>query len=80
MAVYDRGLFGGRARRSGIVEAMAECGGCGWSAQSRNAVGLAAQHCDRTGHIVSCHQILVTTYGPHGTPPEALTMVRSSDD
>jgi hypothetical protein len=79
VSVYDPGMFGGRARKSGVVEAMAECGTCNWKAESRNAVGLAAQHCDRTGHIVSCHQIIVTTYGPTGTPPEALVLGSQGD-
>lgn len=73
MSVYDSGrTFGSRARISGIVEASAECYECNWRCEARNAVGLAAQHTDRTGHVCASQQTLVTTYGPSGTPPERL--------
>lgn len=35
---------------TGLVDALAECQECGWTVNSRNSLGLAAQHHDRTGH------------------------------
>lgn len=73
MATYDSGRFSGRARVSGITEQVAECLGCGWSSfNHKNAVANAARHCDASGHIVRCHQVVDTVYGPPGTPAEAL--------
>lgn len=80
MSIYDDGrAFGTRARISGIVEAGAECRDCGWSCSARNAMGLAAQHCDRTGHVVGCHQIIHTTYGPSGSSMETLRSGRNAN-
>jgi len=42
----------------GIVHATARCheGGCDFRVDSRNAVGVAAQHAERTGHEVSADE------------------------
>ena len=32
--------------------ARARCDGCAWSSTAANAMGKAAQHHDRTGHVV----------------------------
>jgi hypothetical protein len=75
MAVYDPGDFGDRSRLSGVSEAASVCRECGWTAQSyKNAVANGARHTDATGHIVDCHQVINTTYGPVGAPVEALRL------
>ena len=39
-------------KRGGLVHADAYCTECDWTASSKNAMGLAAQHVYRTGHEV----------------------------
>lgn len=36
--------------RSGLTSSIADCETCGWRAESKNAVGLAAIHTKHTGH------------------------------
>lgn len=44
---------------------MAECQECGWmSGWSRNAMGLAAQHHDRTRHLVRVGVDRAVYFGP----------------
>lgn len=53
-------------RETTVVPAvyLAECQDCGWmSGWSRNALGLAAQHHDRTGHLVRCGVERAIYYG-----------------
>ncbi len=47
---------------TGILGASAECLTCGWGVGSRNSLGLAAQHHDRTGHDVRIEQVLGVSY------------------
>jgi len=35
-----------------FVDYSARCDGCDWTLYSKNALGVAAQHHDRTGHSV----------------------------
>lgn len=55
-----------RVRYSGVSSIMAGCFDC-WGSDAhwftRNAMGLAAQHHDRTGHITWCEQVVNVTYG-----------------
>lgn len=39
--------------RRGILAAETRCRDCGWEYEGRNALGLAAQHHDRTGHLIT---------------------------
>lgn len=57
-----------RPTRTGIAHAQAECLQCPFRVASRNSLGLAAQHHDRTGHEVHAEQGLIVIYG--GTPKE----------
>jgi hypothetical protein len=43
---------------------MAECQDCGWQGSNyKNALALAAQHHDRTGHTVLWEQLISGVYG-----------------
>lgn len=42
---------------------VAECQGCAWQDDARGALGRAAQHHDRTGHVVRIETTTVITYG-----------------
>lgn len=53
----------GRSRKSGVIHAYAECQTCGVVYDSRNALGLAAQHHDKTGHTINTEQCISVTYG-----------------
>jgi hypothetical protein len=57
-----------RLTRTGIAHAQAECLNCTFKVFTRNSLGLAAQHHDRTGHEVHAEQGLIVIYG--GTPKE----------
>lgn len=39
-----------RKTRAGLVHVFGYCENCDWQVGSKNGVGLAAQHTDRTGH------------------------------
>jgi hypothetical protein len=52
-----------RETYTGILTAHAECETCGWSTHTRNALGLAAQHHDRLGHVVRAEQTIGVRYG-----------------
>lgn len=43
---------------------MAECKGCDWSSEAKNAAGNAAQHAQRTGHEVHVEQTIGVIYNP----------------
>lgn len=43
---------------------IVECLGCGWTAYSRNGLGIAARHHDKTGHSVRVEISRVVYYGP----------------
>lgn len=60
-----------RCTYTGILGVTAECHDCGWVAESKNALGLAAQHSDRHGHYVSVEQTLGVSYFPDGHPEHA---------
>lgn len=47
---------------TGVVAITAVCETCGWSAYTRNALGLAAQHARRLDHSVNVEQILSISY------------------
>ncbi|MBF6618807.1 MAG: hypothetical protein ITG02_01070 [Patulibacter sp.] len=60
-----------RLTASSLDSVEAQCQGCTWTARSRNAQGIAAQHHDRTGHPVRVVTTRAVTYGditaaPHG--------------
>lgn len=42
---------------------IVECQGCQFEQFGRNALGLAAQHHDRTGHVVRVETSLAIYYG-----------------
>ncbi len=44
----------------GLVAAMAWCQDCKWTAESRNAMGIAAIHHNKTGHYVIVETHLAT--------------------
>ena len=41
-----------------MLGVIAECQTCGWVAESRNAMGLGAQHAERHGHHVAVEQTI----------------------
>lgn len=43
---------------TGVIAAMAECHDCGWQSEARNAMGNGNQHARRTGHHVTCEQVV----------------------
>lgn len=51
-----------------ITASSAECDGCTWKLCALNAAGLAAQHHDRTGHLVV---VVTTTRLQYGNPDRA---------
>lgn len=51
-----------RKTHTGLAGVTADCKTCGWNAQTRNALGLAAQHADRTGHEVHVEQTTIIIY------------------
>jgi hypothetical protein len=57
-----------RVTYSGLLDVHAECQDCGWTALTRNALGLAAQHSDRHGHFVRIEQTTGVSYGPADHP------------
>jgi hypothetical protein len=65
---------GRHSRRSGIIDADARCDDCEWEVFSRNSLGLAAQHHDRTGHTVHANSTVGVTYGT----PAALAAIQAS--
>ncbi len=54
-----------RAYWSTQPDFIAQCRepGCGWEGYERNAQGLAAQHHDRTGHVVRVERSYAIIYG-----------------
>ena len=50
------------ADRAGISHALAECHTCGKVWDSRNAVGVAAQHPERYGHHVVAEQVITMSW------------------
>lgn len=50
--------------RTGVIHAIADCSTCGAHYDSRNAIGLAAQHAHRTGHTVTAEQAVSMTWNP----------------
>lgn len=52
-------------RRSGIIEAHGACKDCDATfTHYRNAMALAAQHAQRTGHTTWCDQTISVEYNP----------------
>lgn len=52
-----------RTTRVGVTSAMAHCYNCGWEYENQhNALALAAQHADKTGHHVSTEVVRVIVY------------------
>lgn len=49
-------------RSSNVVEAYAECHDCDWTAASKNAAGIAAQHARRNQHEVTVTVTMATNY------------------
>ena len=52
--------------RSELTAVTASCAGCNWSADSLNALGLAARHYDATGHPVTTTVTRAVHYGNAG--------------
>lgn len=56
-------------RRSGVIDAAAECDECDWSTTYRkNALANGALHAARTGHQVHFVQSIGGTYNPKDIP------------
>lgn len=55
-----------RPTRTGLLAVLAHCVNCEWEVESRNGLGLAAQHHDRTGHEVQVEISRVVIYGGAG--------------
>lgn len=54
-----------RPNRSGMFDCLAHCATCEWEADTRNAVGLAAQHARRNPtHEVRAEQTIVMIWDP----------------
>lgn len=58
-----------RATSSTLAAASAACRGCSWTTSARNALGNAARHHDRTGHVVSVEEHRQVTYGDPSAVP-----------
>ncbi len=58
-----------RPTQTGLLGIVASCTGCGWVCQTRNGLGLAAQHYDRTGHTVHIEITRVVIYGDESGSP-----------
>jgi hypothetical protein len=58
-----------RVMTSTLAAVSATCSGCAWSTSARNALGNAARHHDRTGHVVSVEEHRQVTYGDSATAP-----------
>lgn len=56
---------------------VARCEGCQWNDVDAGALGRAAQHHDRTGHIVIVEQTRVIRYG--ATPEELRAAAEQPD-
>lgn len=41
------------SERYWLIHGLARCESCGWETDGKNAMGLAAQHHKKTGHLVS---------------------------
>ena len=52
-----------RPTSGGLIGVIAHCSDCDWNVETRNGLGLAAQHHDRTGHKVSIEITRVVIYG-----------------
>jgi hypothetical protein len=62
-----------RATNVGPAEYLAQCYGCNWGSEARNAMGNAAQHHDATGHAVRVETTRVVTYGDPAAPAPGQT-------
>lgn len=51
-----------RPTKTGLLGMLAMCA-CGWTCETRNALGLAAQHYDRCGQQVQVEISRVVIYG-----------------
>lgn len=56
-----------RATSTQQLEARARCRGCTWTADTANAQGIAAQHCDNHQHQVVVTVTTQITYGDPGS-------------
>jgi hypothetical protein len=52
----------GRIRRHALIDVSAYCADCDWTAETKNAHGLGAQHHDRYDHDVRVNQTHVFRY------------------
>ncbi len=53
-----------RKTKSGCIACVANCRDCDWEYEShKNGLALAAQHHDRTGHVVNIEITNYVTYG-----------------
>lgn len=52
-----------RPMTSELESVTAECHGCDWTADARNALAAAARHYDATGHPVTSRVLRVVHYG-----------------
>jgi hypothetical protein len=58
-----------RVKRSAITDLLVECRGCSWTSSGLNGVGTAAQHHDRTGHVVAVSITRLVIFGDPDAPP-----------
>lgn len=52
-----------RVKQSQVTNSWARCTECRWSMVSAGALGSAAQHHDKTGHVVDAQQTIRVRYG-----------------
>jgi hypothetical protein len=55
-----------KAQFTDLVEILASCDDCGWECESRNAQGLASQHAEKNGHMVTVVATRTHIYATHG--------------
>lgn len=55
-----------RPTASTLTDVLAECRACNWEARTVNALALAAQHHDRTGHPTATSITRLVIYGTAG--------------
>ncbi len=63
-----------------VTTIEAQCGTCTWASELPNAVGVAAIHHDKTGHVVNVHVARTITYGDPSTPEAQIPGQLTIDD
>lgn len=55
-----------RPTTAGVIAVLAECEFCAWRDERKGALGRAAIHHDRTGHVVRTETTTLVKYGDQG--------------